>query len=279
MDSLYQELHAVILSACIFTSVPVSFAEPESDVVATATPTVSGTPAPSEYQLDVSRDAPNDGSSSVLTVADNASNEMAEYQTPIADNIDSEMAEYQTAIADNVDSEMAEYQTAIADNVDNDPDNVIPAPLTALHQEKYEYFNNDELKKEAEKVFCTMTISDRETSIIKKATITQNDSVVWREQRNGRLTAHDVYVRKESTDPEPLVKRIMGYEQNDLSHIPAINWGVQNESVARQQYATIMSIDHDGFTCNLTGLWVNPLYPHLGVSDHLQLLWKWPVGN
>ena len=148
--------------------------------------TVSNTPAPSEYQLDVSQDAPNDRSSSVLTVIDNATNEMAEYQTPIADNGDSEMAEYQTPVADNGDSEMAEYQTpvadngdsemakyqtAVADNADNDPDNVIPAPLTALHQEKYEYLD-DELKKEAEKIFCTMTISDRETNVIKKATIT-----------------------------------------------------------------------------------------------------------
>ena len=57
----------------------------------------------------------------------------------------------------------------------------------------------------------------------------------------------------------------MGYEQNDLSHIPVINWGLQNESAARQQYATIMSTDHEEFTCNLTKLWIN-LYPHLGVS-------------
>lgn len=222
VNSLYQELHAFIPGACIFTSIPVPSAEPKSDVVATAMATVSNTPAPREYQLDVSQDAPNDKSSSVLTVTDNASNEMAEYQTPIAD-----------------------------DNADNDPDNVIPAPLTALHQEKYECLNNDELKKEAEKIFSIMTISDRETNVIKKATITQNNSVVWREQQNGRLKAsifHDVYVRKESTDPKPLLKRIMGYEQNDLSHIPAINWGVQNESTARQQYTTIMSTDHEGFT-------------------------------
>ena len=56
----------------------------------------------------------------------------------------------------------------------------------------------------------------------------------------------------------------MGYEQSDLSYAPAINWGIQNESVARQQYTTMMSAGHEGFTCNLSGLWINPLY--LGVS-------------
>lgn len=56
----------------------------------------------------------------------------------------------------------------------------------------------------------------------------------------------------------------MAYEQSDLSHIPAINRGLQNESVARKQYTTMMSAGHEGFTCNLSGLWINPLYPHFG---------------
>ena len=257
VDSFYQALHAIIPGACIFTSVPVPSAELESDVVTTAMATVSCTPAAAECQPDV-RDAPNDESGSVLTVADN---EADECQTPVAD-----IAECHTPVVDTANSEVADYPIPVTDSADNE---LIPAPLTALHQQKYEHLNNDELKKEAEEVFCAMTISDQEANEIKKATITQHDSVLWREQRNGRLTAsvfHDVYVRKESTNPEPLVKRIMGYEQSDLSYVPAINWGVQNEGVARQQYTTMMSAGHEGFTCNLSGLWINPLYPHFGVS-------------
>ena len=185
VDNFYQALHAIITGACIFTSVPVPSAEPESDVVITTAATVSCTPAPTEYQPHV-RDALSEESASVLTVADN---EADECQILVADN-----AECQTPVVDTANNEVADYQIPGADNADNEP---IPAPLTALHQEKYEYLNNDELKKEAEKVFCTMTISDREANEIKKATITQHDSVLWREQRNGRLTAsvfHDVYV-------------------------------------------------------------------------------------
>ena len=37
----------------------------------------------------------------------------------------------------------------------------------------------------------------------------------------------------------------MAYEQSDLSHIPAINRGLQNESVARKQYTTMMSAGHE----------------------------------
>ena len=58
----------------------------------------------------------------------------------------------------------------------------------------------------------------------------------------------------------------MGCEQNDLSHVPAIKWGVQNECVTRQQHTDLMSVEHEGFACSLTGLWINPLYPHIRVS-------------
>ena len=114
-----------------FTSVPVPSAEPESDVVTTATATVSCTPAPTEYQPDI-RNAPNDESGSVLTVADN---ETDECQTPVLDTANNEVADYPIPVTDSADNEL------------------IPAPLTALHQQKYEHLNNDELKKKQKRYF------------------------------------------------------------------------------------------------------------------------------
>ena len=146
----------------------------------------------------------------------------------------------------------------------------IPAPLTTLHKDMYYNMANDELEKEAEKLFCSLSISEKEAEALVNATIMQQASAQWREQRNGRLTGsifHDIYVCKKSTGLEPLIKRVMGYEQSDLSHVPAIKWGVENESVARQLYTNVMSTKHDNFACNLTGLWVSPLYPHLGASS------------
>ena len=76
---------------------------------------------------------------------------------------------------------------------------------------------------------CTMTISDREANEIKKATTTQHDSVLWREQQNQQLTVsvfHDVYVP--ANNPEPLIKWIMAYSvwvkwpQSYFSHQPGI---------------------------------------------------------
>ena len=115
----------------------------------------------------------------------------------------------------------------------------IPAPLTALHKDLYYNMANGELEKEAEKLFCGLSNSELEAEALVNATIMQQASAPWREQRNGRLTGsifRDIYVCKKSTGPESLIKRVMGYEQSDLSHVPAIKWGVENESVARQLY-------------------------------------------
>ena len=106
VDNFYQALHAIIPGACIFTSVPVPSAEPESDVVITTAATVSCTPAPTEYQPDV-RDAPSDESASVLTIADNEADECqilvannAECQTPVVDTANNEVVDYQIPVTE-----------------------------------------------------------------------------------------------------------------------------------------------------------------------------------
>jgi len=116
-----------------------------------------------------------------------------------------------------------------------DSDCNVPASLTALY---HELMNDTKLLTNPEGLFCEMTISDSEVSAIKEATVAQHDCVAWKEQRKGRLTAslfHDVFVRKPTTDPVPLLKKVMGYEQSDLGHIPSIRWGVQNENDAREK--------------------------------------------
>lgn len=51
---------------------------------------------------------------------------------------------------------------------------VIPAPLTALYCERYNEMNVEELKKEAESLFYTMSISMGDAEAIQKATIMQH---------------------------------------------------------------------------------------------------------
>ena len=59
---------------------------------------------------------------------------------------------------------------------------------------------------------------------------------LWHKHREGRITAskvYDVAHRLTSTDPSNLVSNIMGYSSNDLSSIPGVKYGVNNEPVAR----------------------------------------------
>ena len=70
-----------------------------------------------------------------------------------------------------------------------------------------------------------MSISNIEADAVRDATVSQHNCAVWTQHQNGQLTTslfHDVFVRKPTTNPEPLIKKIMGYEQNYLSNVPAI---------------------------------------------------------
>jgi len=110
----------------------------------------------------------------------------------------------------------------------------------------------------------TVPISDSDVRVIKETPVTRHNCVVWTEQRKECLTTslfHDVF--KPTTNLLPLLKKIMGYEQSDS---PSIRGGVQNENAARGKYTTLTYTEHENFTRNLTGLWINPLYPHLRVS-------------
>ena len=69
---------------------------------------------------------------------------------------------------------------------------------------------------------------------------------------------------RDSTSTKSLCKRLL--IPSNLSHIPAVKWGIDNEDQARQQYGEEMSRSHESFSCKPSGLVVNPLYPHLGAS-------------
>jgi len=108
---------------------------------------------------------------------------------------------------------------------------VVPSPLTELYDVKYKEYSQDELVEQAEQLFQSITITNEQALIIEEKTRGQSSSPEWHEQRHGQLTAsvfHDVWARKDSTDPDNLVRRIL-YGGPDLNEVPAIQWGVNNE--------------------------------------------------
>ena len=79
-------------------------------------------------------------------------------------------------------------QTTDAISAVNHTIDVIPAPLTSLYHERYQNMSDHQWKKEAERVFYSMEISDREAAAVEKATVAQHSSVQWRAQQSGCLT-------------------------------------------------------------------------------------------
>ena len=54
--------------------------------------------------------------------------------------------------------------------------------LTVVHSYMYYNMANDELEKEAEKLFCSLSISEKEAEALVNITIMQQASAQWREQ-------------------------------------------------------------------------------------------------
>ena len=105
-------------------------------------------------------------------------------------------------------------------------DCILPAPLTHLYDGKFKAYSRKELLEKAEQLFYQIS-TDEEAE---ERTRQQRVSPDWHEQRHGRITSsvfHDVWVRKDTTNPDRLMKQI--YDSNDLSAIPVVQWGIENE--------------------------------------------------
>ena len=96
----------------------------------------------------------------------------------------------------------------------------------------------------------------------------QSQSQLWFEHRVGRITASKfAAVSRASVDPPPscLIKQLIETSQS-LCHVPAIQWGVDHEDVARTAYLELTDQNHISLKYSATGLHLNPSFPHLGAS-------------
>jgi hypothetical protein len=128
--------------------------------------------------------------------------------------------------------------------------------------------SHSELNVACEDVFKSLVLSSEECAYVEECTRLQSQSRLWFEQRVGRITASKfAAVAHASLDPPPtyLVKQLI--ERNrSLGHIPAIEWGVDHEDVARAAYLELANENHVNVQCSAAGLFLNPNFPHLGAT-------------
>ena len=146
----------------------------------------------------------------------------------------------------------------------------LPQRLTCLYDEKYKQLRPDELAAACMTVFESgLIVLPEEALFLEASTRLQHLSSVWHEHRVGRITASKFHASSRAgTNPPPrsLLEQLMGYKPVNSSAISALDWGIKNEKIARMQYLERASAQHEGLEYRLSGLHVNPQFPHLGAS-------------
>uniref|UniRef100_A0A3Q2NZ35 YqaJ viral recombinase domain-containing protein n=1 Tax=Fundulus heteroclitus TaxID=8078 RepID=A0A3Q2NZ35_FUNHE len=123
--------------------------------------------------------------------------------------------------------------------------------------------------KDPDRCSVNYSVSSAQASNLEYATRNQSFSPLWYQHRTGRFTAskaHDVLVRQPITNPDSLIKRIVGYKVYDLSKSAAVKWGTEREDECRQAYSLHQKERHIIFTCRLSGFVIDPNHPFLGAS-------------
>ena len=178
----------------------------------------------------------------------------------IYDNIE----ESSTSLSDEIES------SSTSDSVGKQPEatcQVLPSPLTELYSEEYRSMSSTSVSKRAIEIFRSLSLSQKDCNNIERSTQLQRESEDWHKQRQGRLTAsifHDVLVKKNGTSCESLVKKCV--VKTDISHIPAIKWGIDHENEGRIEYIHQLEHVHQQFVVSCAGLIIHPSFPHLGAS-------------
>lgn len=58
----------------------------------------------------------------------------------------------------------------------------------------------------------------------------------------------------------------MHYNTKSLNSVPACNWGIIHENLAREEFTKIMKLHHTNFTCKQVGLILMKKNPYIGAS-------------
>ena len=144
----------------------------------------------------------------------------------------------------------------------------LPKLLKHLYDPKCE---DVEVAEMCERIFDKeIVVTKEEAAYLEESTRHQAESLVWFEHRAGRITASKFSAAsKAKLHPPPacLVDEIVtGGNTARLSNVPAIQWDIKNEPIAREAYLIEAQQCHVNLSYRPTGLYINPEYPHLGAS-------------
>ena len=137
----------------------------------------------------------------------------------------------------------------------------LPVSLTMLKNSKYTAMTKDELKTTCEEVFSkSLNVSVEEAEYLEESTRQQSHSLLWYDQRAGRITASMFgKVARASPDspPNSLIDTLMQKSRFNSAKVPALQWGLSIVAAKGQ----LVNLEYFN-----SGLHVNPSFPHLGAT-------------
>ncbi|XP_039513627.1 uncharacterized protein LOC120469007 [Pimephales promelas] len=147
----------------------------------------------------------------------------------------------------------------------------LPEPLVALYDVTLTGLCPNKILERSEDTFAKLgrELTSEQCVNLEFTTRNQSQSQAWHTHRTGRITSttlHRVCTVETEKAKTNLVKQVMHYSNQDLSHVPAVLWGRDMEDTARRQYTEIMKTQHHNFDVELCGVVVRPDKPHLGAS-------------
>ena len=136
---------------------------------------------------------------------------------------------------------------------------------------------NDTNDKKISRFLQSLPVSSQGIKLIEKKTRGQAENDLWMNLRKGRLTGsnhHDIYTKMHSIikctgaikpKTTPLIQKII-YRDNDISHIPAINWGRQHEDQAVKEFFIKKEKYHEDLKIQKCGLFVDAKKAYIAAS-------------
>ena len=114
----------------------------------------------------------------------------------------------------------------------------------------------------------SLKATEDEVRYVEESTHLQSHSLVWFEQHAGRITSsvvHDVLHTRMKAPAKSLIKNISSDTPSKLN-VPAINWGRDKESAARDDYLYYMNSRHQDMEVIEAGLSISKVSLYLAAS-------------
>ena len=141
-----------------------------------------------------------------------------------------------------------------------------PAVLSDLKNDKCLEMNYFELVEHCKQM--NLKCSKEQSCAVEFATREQRNNKLWHQFRAGRITAsraRQVCVTSKAAPSQSLIKSIC-YPGVANVETPAIKWGKDNESVAKEQFISAMEALHDNFRVEDVGLVISEDKQFIGAS-------------